>query len=74
MKTIQETLDRLWRDIARQELLEVFEDSGIAVFELAIRFLPTILPPIFGKLLKWGLLETTIREVASFSNLGLALL
>ena len=73
MQAIQETFDGFWRDIARQELLEVLDDFRIAVFEFAVRVFSAILPPILRQFREHSFFEAAVREIASFGNLCLTL-
>ena len=60
MQALQKALNSFWRDIACREILEVFEDLGVTVFELAVRLFAAILPPVLRKLGEEGFFEATI--------------
>ena len=72
MQAFQKALDGFWSDIAGHVLLEVFEDLGITIFELAVEHWPGI-PPVLRKLREEGLFEATIWKIPSFGNLCFAL-
>ena len=73
MQALQKALDSFGRDIAGRKLLEVFEDFGITIFELAVRLLAAIFPPVLRKLREEGFFEATIWKIPSFGDLGLSL-
>src|SRR3954451_7529291 len=73
MQAFQKALDGFWSDIAGHVLLEVFEDLGITIFELAVRLFAAGFPPVLRKLREEGLFEATIWKIPSFGNLCFAL-
>ena len=73
MQAFQKALDGFWRDITGRERLEVFEDPGITIFELAVRLFAAILPPVLRQFREAGFFETTIWKIPSFGNLCFAL-
>jgi hypothetical protein len=73
MQALQKVLNSFWRDIACREVLEVFEDLGITVFELAVRLFAAILPPVLRKLGEESFFEAAIWKIPSFGDLGLSL-
>ncbi|HEX2602310.1 MAG TPA: hypothetical protein VHL32_09365, partial [Gemmatimonadaceae bacterium] len=68
MQALQEAFNSFWRDIACREILEVFEDLGVTVFELAVRLFAAVLPPILRKLGEEGFLEATIWKIARVNS------
>jgi hypothetical protein len=73
MEAFQEAFDGLRRDITGHEILEVFQDLGITILELALCLFAAIFPPVLSQFGEEGFLETSIWEIPSFGNLGLAL-
>jgi len=73
MQAFQKALDGFWRDITGRERLEVFEDPGITIFELAVRLFAAIFPPVLRQFRKRGFFEAPIWKVPSFCNLCFAL-
>jgi hypothetical protein len=63
MQAFQKALDGFWRDITGRERLEVFEDPGIPIFELAVRLFAAILPPVLRQFREAGFFEATIWKI-----------